>query len=214
MAAPVYGTTGEAKRDADQYLYLGDHPDHREQGEFWSASRCLACQDATLWHGTNIIWPARELVGPAPAADLPTPVRELYEEGRRVAAVSRRAGAALLRAALEQLVKELVPGPGTLNVKIGKLQGDVSPRLGRALDVLRDAGNGVLHDGVPEGVAAMVIAEAAQESEVFDYLCGVVNRLAEEAITAPRVDDELYGKLPESVRKAAEQRNARAAGTP
>lgn len=107
-----------------------------------------------------------------------------------------------------------MPGPGNLNVKIGKLQGDVSPRLGKALDVLRDAGNGVLHDGVPEGVAAMVIAEAAQESEVFDYLCGVVNRLVDEAITAPRLDDDLFERLPEGVRAAVERRNARASETP
>lgn len=210
MAAPTFAN-GAAKHDIAKYDHLGDRPDGQERGELWTASRCRACNDATLWHGNNIIWPARELVGPTPAADLPDQVRDLYEEGRRVAAVSRRAGAALLRAALEQLVKSLVPGGGNLNDRIGKLQGGVSPRLGKALDVLRHTGNGVLHDDVPDGVAAMVIAEAAQESEIFDYLCGVVNRLAEEAITAPRVDDELYDRLPQGVRAAAEQRNARTA---
>lgn len=208
MAAPTY-VGGRAKPEVETYNYLGDHPESRNHGELWTASRCLACNDATLWHGNNIVWPAPETIGPPPAADLPDQVRELYEEGRRVAAVSRRAGAALLRAALEQLVSVLVPGPGNLNIKIGKLQKEVPTRLGKALDVLRHAGNGVLHDGVPDGIAAIVIAESAGESDVFDYLCGVVNRLAEEAITAPRVDDDLFGKLPEGVRAGVEQRNAR-----
>jgi hypothetical protein len=89
-----------------------------------------------------------------------------------------------------------------------RLQSDVSKGLGKALGILHNTGNGVLHDDVPEGVAALVIAESEGESEIFGYLCGVVNRLAEEMITMSRIGNQLFELLPAGVRAGVDRRNA------
>jgi hypothetical protein len=177
--------------------------------EPWRASKCSSCESAALWHGSVLVYPALRSVGPPPSPDLPDTALELYEEGRQVAERSRRAGAALLRAALERLVKQLQPEGRTLNDKIGLLLPNVSAGLGMALDVLRDTGNGVLHDEVPDGVAALVVDESASSSsQVFDYLCDVVNRLTDELITRPKQDAEMFAKIPDGARAAIERRNA------
>ena len=174
----------------------------------WRASVCRSCDTPTLWRGDDIVWPLRVTVGPDPNKDIPEQALELYNEGREVAAVSRRAGAALLRAALERLINYIEPGSGRLNDKIGRLRERVSPGLAKALDILRDTGNGILHDEVPEGVAAVVVSESGDQSAAFDYLCGVVNRLTTELITTPLADDELFALLPDSVRAAIARRDS------
>lgn len=175
----------------------------------WTASRCPKCQRVAVWKGQDLIWPRVSAVGPAPAGGMPEDVQDLYEEGRQVAAISRRAGAALLRAALERLFEHIDSGGGSLNDKIGRLQAKVPAGLGQALDVLRTAGNGVLHEAIPSGVAALVIQEGSDQSSIFDYLCGVINRLVEESITGPARDNELFEQLPQQLKDQIARRDAR-----
>lgn len=215
FARRVVGTTGDARVEDVKV----DQPTARDltvtegrpQGPYgWKASQCFQCKDMTVWYSHEKIWPKVSEVGLSATLGMPPNVLELYEEGRQVAAISRRAGAALMRAALESLVKLIEPSNKTLFSKIGIIRDKVSPGLAQALDVLRDTGNGVLHDDVPSGVSAVVIEEGSvNQSAAFDYLCGVVNRLTEELITGPAQDERLFGLLPESVRSSIERRDSR-----
>ncbi|MEV0216126.1 DUF4145 domain-containing protein [Micromonospora sp. ALFpr18c] len=126
----------------------------------------------------------------------------MYQEAQSVAELSPRSAAGLLRLALQMLVDELVPGPGALDGKIGKLvaQG-LDPRIQRAMDVLRVIGNNAVHPGQIdlEGNASIVRS-----------LFGLLNLVIEQMISRPKHIDSIFDILPEGALEGIERRNLRA----
>ena len=67
-------------------------------------SLCAKCENATLWLDEKIIYPTARM-GPPANSDLPDNVKEIYEEASAIARLSTRAACALLRLAIEMLLK-------------------------------------------------------------------------------------------------------------
>ena len=83
-------------------------------------SRCEKCGALAVWMHERVIWPCIG-IAPPPSPDLPEEVRHDYLEASRIARESPRGAAALLRLAVENLCKSLVPVEKNLNDCIGAL---------------------------------------------------------------------------------------------
>ncbi|MFR9804811.1 DUF4145 domain-containing protein [Pseudonocardia sp. RS010] len=140
---------------------------------------------------------------------MPPDVAELFKEAAEVGAVSRRASAALARATLERLVKHLDTGErGTLNDRIGRLEGRVSSGLFQMLDVVRYTGNEVLHEQEAGDLAAIALDDSDGPALIEAFL-DCANRLVDELITRPAQDQQLWTMLPPSIAESIRKRSGR-----
>lgn len=177
-------------------------------GLTWQARRCQRCFRPTLWvaeEGTEsdwrLVYPPR-LSGQPAHPDMPYQILKVYQEAQSVAELSPRSAAGLLRLALQMLVDELLPGPGALDNKIGKLvaQG-LDPRIQRAMDVLRVIGNNAVHPGQ---------INLDEDASIVRSLFGLLNLVIEQMISRPKHIDSLFEILPEGALQGIERRNLRA----
>ena len=169
-------------------------------------ARCQACSKPTIWHidgntgmkEWTLVYPQGS-VAPPRATGMPTPVAEVYDEASQVAVASPRAATALLRLAVELLLKELGAEGKDLNQKVRWLvkQG-ASDNIQKAMDSVRVSGNNAVH-------ALQIIAD--EPSAVADLLFRLNNYLVETLITGKAEIQQFYDKLPEAVRKGIEQRD-------
>ena len=107
-------------------------------------SICSHCHDRTLWLGEKIIYP---LTGSAPPANsgLPDSIKRIYDEAAAIADQSPRAACALLRLAVEMLMKHLGE-TGGINESIGNLvKKGLDPTIQQSLDIVRITGNNAVH---------------------------------------------------------------------
>ena len=103
-------------------------------------SSCLHCKNATLWLAEKIIYPPTRM-SPPPNGDMPEDVHKVYEEAAAIANQSPRAASALLRLAIEILLKDLGEA-GTINEGIKNLvKKGLDERIQQALDIVRVTGN-------------------------------------------------------------------------
>lgn len=169
----------------------------------WRVTLCSSCDLPTVWRGNVRMYPRSSSVPPA-HPDMPPRSRELYEEARLVLQDSRRAAAALVRAALETLLKELDPSDRRKNLqtRIADLHGRINSSLWKALTALRVVGNDSLHGEEDELVAMYLTGDAAEIVEPFFV---ALNALVEELVTQPRKADEIYQLIPPEKREAAER---------
>lgn len=166
----------------------------------WAAARCGRCGEFSVWRDARMVHPAGS-TAPLAHDEMPDEARELFDEAREVIAISRRAGAALARASLERLLKKLDPEveKGDLAKRIELILPRVSSSLGKLLTVIRHAGNKSLHvEDYPDELTILVLDPG--EEEIVDYIFTAINNLVDELITRPRKADELYEKVPQSVR--------------
>lgn len=166
-------------------------------------STCTACGVEHLWWSGRIVHPPSR-GGVLANADMPDDVRTIYDEAREVAPISPKSAAALLRLALQLLVDELVEGKDNLNAKIGTLvRRGLSPRIQRAMDTLRIAGNESVHPGT---------IDLDDDSSMLEGLFVLMNLIVDEMISRSKHIDELYEALPDGPREAIERRDAKATG--
>ncbi len=159
-------------------------------------SFCINCNEALFWLAENIIYPP---IGTAPSAnsDLPDTVKELYDEAASIANQSPRAASALLRLAVEMLLKHLGE-TGSINDAIKNLVANgLDPKIQQSLDILRVTGNNAVHPGVVDF------------SDITDVqvLFQLINIIADTLITQPKQIQKTYENLPEDARKAIEKRD-------
>ncbi len=178
---------------------------------------CAACDRPSLWsmvpvgnsdigevYEWRLVWPISG--GPEPHDDMPATAVTHYQEARAVLGASPRAAAAILRVSAEALVQSLLSRDDvTLNDGIGELvrSGRIRSNVQKACDILRVTGNDVLHPGQ--------IDQRDTSTEVAGALFRLLNLIVEQAITEPRVVDELYSSLPSTKRDAIDRRDGRAA---
>lgn len=161
-------------------------------------SRCSHCENPTLWLSEKIIYPVVSTFPPA-NGDLPTDVKEVYEEAANIANQSPRAACALLRLALEMLLKSLGE-TGSINDSIGNLvKKGLDERVQQSLDIVRVTGNEAVHPGV---------IDFSDETDV-EMLFGLINVIAESLISQPKRIQNLYDNLPEKAREAIEKRDGK-----
>lgn len=161
---------------------------------------CSFCEGLSIWVGGKMILPSSGNV-PVPNMDLPESVVELYDEARNVLNSSPRSAAALLRLGIEKLLEHILASGKSINHDISKLVKEgLSPKLQKALDILRVVGNNAVHAGT---------IDINDNPEIASRLFVLINVIADDMITKPREIDELYNSLPESDRLTIEKRDAK-----
>lgn len=170
----------------------------------WHVSICYSCKKSSFWEGTKLVYPMPADVGfPEPSAEMPEGVLELYKEASAVFSVSKRASAALMRAAAEKLVYELtkdnLPPEAKLDGRIKFLSRSVSQDVFKALTIIRTVGNKVLHSKDEEVLAVTIFLNEDAEG-IPGILANSLNALVNEFIINRKLINEMYDRLPNSIR--------------
>ena len=164
-----------------------------------SASTCVACSAVAIWVGNSVVFPAQSQLDP-PNADLSAEVQALYNEAAAIHASSPKGAAALLRLAVQVLLKDLGQPGNNINDDIAALVADgLSPRIQKALDILRVVGNNAVHPGQ---------IDLDDDRDIASKLFRALNFIAEEMITKPKELDSIYEDiLPERDRNNIDRRD-------
>lgn len=162
--------------------------------------RCGACVRGSIWiqapdskkgknRTFNLVYPLVSVVD-EPNPDMPEDVKVEYREASLVVVHSPKAAAALMRLALEKLLRSFEKSSCSLSSVIQKLERSqrISKKSAQLADILRITGNNAVHPGV------MTLEDI---EEVCTGLFVLLNRLVEELISIPKRDQELIKKLPE-----------------
>ncbi|MNT00029.1 hypothetical protein D3C72_1344460 [compost metagenome] len=161
-------------------------------------SECVICKKRALWHEEAMLVPPVSNA-PPPHEDLPEHLLPDYEEARAILARSPRGAAALLRLVVQKLCVHLGEKGKNINEDIGNLvKSGLSPKIQKALDVVRVVGNNAVHPGQ---------LDLNDTPEFAVQLFKLINVTVEEMITLPNSIDELYGELPQSQREQIEKRD-------
>ena len=164
-----------------------------------SVSQCFNCKDISVWIHDKLVYPQR---GEAPPAnpDLPDDIRQDYEEASTILDLSPRGAAAMIRLAIQKFCKEVGQPGKNINDDIKTLVANgLSPRIQKALDVVRVIGNNAVHPGQ---------IDLRDDRATAETLFGLLNLIAEKMISEPKHVDEVYAALPEGALKAIEERDA------
>ena len=172
---------------------------------------CAKCDSASIWRtqldqSDNTILETKMLfpdvsVSIVPENDMPHDVRADFEEAKAVFQKSPKASAALLRLALQKLLKHLGEPGENINKDIGSLveKGKLNVGVQRAADTVRITGNNAVHPGVMNDEDIDYIA-----AKMFD----LINFIVKKTITEPREIEEIYNSTPEGARNAITRRDA------
>lgn len=161
---------------------------------------CLHCKGQSIWieQGSNneiegrMIYPDIPL-GPTPHEDMPEEIKADYLEALSIVSKSPRGAAALLRLALQKLLKELGEKGKNINNDIESLVKKGLPEeIQIALDTVRVIGNEAVHPGV---------LDLKDDQETAMMLFELINYIVEEQIARKKRRAEFMKKLPESIQK-------------
>ena len=160
-------------------------------------ANCQNCSNVTVWLKESMIYP-RWNAFPDPNEDMAPEIQGLYLEAAKIFQDSPRASAALLRLGVEKLCAQLGV-EGNLNASIGNLvkQG-LNLRIQQALDYCRVIGNNAVHAG-------RIMLE--EDSDRVAILFELINDIADEMLTKPKIMAEKYSSLPEETRLQIETRD-------
>jgi hypothetical protein len=128
----------------------------------------------------------------------------LLLEASDVGARSPRSAAALLRLALQTLLREL-SGQRDLNDAIAEMVSrGLSTRIQRAMEALRIIGNNAVHPGE---------IQIDDDPDMVESSFALLNVVVEDQIAQPAEIDELYEALPDRAREAVQCRDGDGDGT-
>ncbi|TCB83211.1 DUF4145 domain-containing protein [Acinetobacter sp. ANC 3791] len=132
---------------------------------------------------------------------MPDDVKADFEEAKSVFNKSPKAAAALLRLALQKLLKYLGQPGNNINNDIKNLvsNGILSSGIQKAADTVRIVGNNAVHPGIMNDEDVDYIA-----SKLFN----LINFIVKKTITEPKEIEELFSSTPESAREAITRRDA------
>ena len=161
-------------------------------------SLCSHCHRPTVWLGEQIIFPPVHTSPPA-SSDLPDSVQAIYKEAASIANQSPRSACALLRLAIEMLLKDLGEA-GTINDSIKNLvKKGLDESIQQALDIVRVTGNNAVHPGEID----------FNDSTDVQTLFGLINFIADDLITRRKKIDAMYNRLPETARAGIKKRDGK-----
>lgn len=162
------------------------------------ASVCAYCSQTSFWVGQELIYPLQTKL-PRPNSDLSNEIKEVYEEAARIADLSPRAACALLRLAIELLLKQLGV-TGTINDSIKKLvKKGLDVRIQQSLDVVRVTGNNAVHPGTID----------FNDTTNARHLFRIVNYIAHSLITQPKQIQEFFEDLPDEDKEKIYKRDGK-----
>jgi len=166
-------------------------------------SICRHCEKPCYWLDETLLHPSGG--GPPPNPDLGPQIIEDYNEARRIVNDSPRGAAALLRLCVQKLMVQLGEKGNNINDDIKNLVKKGLPvEIQRVLDIVRVIGNNAVHPGEFD-----IKDDLPTAMSLFELL----NQIAESMISQPNKIEELYGRLPESDKKAIENRDKKSGAT-
>ncbi|MFM2476405.1 DUF4145 domain-containing protein [Celerinatantimonas sp. MCCC 1A17872] len=152
----------------------------------FSVATCSSCGKFTLWVNKEIVYPKQTIL-PPPNDDLNEDIKALYLEASSILIDSPKGATALLRLALQKLLVQVGQSGRNINNDIKALVAEgLSPKIQKALDLLRVIGNNAVHPGQ---------INLDDNADIAQKLFGILNFIAEELITKPKELDDLYADL-------------------
>ena len=129
-------------------------------------------------------------------------IKSLYLEAATVFIDSPKGATALLRLALQKLLKQLGESGENINKDIKELVSKgLSSKIQQALDILRVVGNHAVHPGQ---------IDLNDNAEIALKLFQVLNFIADEMITKPKELEKLYDVIiPEDTKEHIKQRDGK-----
>jgi hypothetical protein len=175
------------------------------QGYRAQTARCVGCNNYSIWQDGKMVYPDSSGIE-SPNSDLSKDIQKDYLEAASIVNKSPRGACALLRLAVEKLcnhfLKENHPEielkDFDLHKKINLLiEKDLTTtarakRLYRNLHTIKIIGNEAVHPGELDLIG---------DSDTAKTLFSFINMIAEEMITAPKNEKELFNKLPQNKTK-------------
>jgi len=159
---------------------------------------CTHCDQYSLWVKEKMIYPEESGIQ-MPNPDLRDDIKADYNEARSIVNKSPRGAVALLRLCIQKLCEQLGQPGKNINDDIANLVKEgLPPDIQRALDIVRVIGNDAVHPGQ---------IGLKDDVETANRLFGLVNLIAQVMITQPDEIKQLYKTLPETKRKAIEDRD-------
>ncbi|MDE0092558.1 MAG: DUF4145 domain-containing protein, partial [Oligoflexia bacterium] len=163
-------------------------------------SFCSHCKKCSIWVNRQMVYPHLS-TAPLPIVEMPESVRELYNEARFIASQSPRGACALLRLAIQLLIKELGENDSNLNKAIGNLVKKGLPEtIQKALDSVRVVGNNAVHPGE---------IDIKDDPQIANSLFMLLNFISEKMITENNKVDAIYNSLPKKKLQAINERDNR-----
>lgn len=164
-----------------------DGVDYFKSVENLHLSQCESCDDIAVWVHKTLVFPPKHQ-GAEPNPDIPADIVYDIQEARSILTASPRGAAALLRLAIQKLLKHLGESGQDINKDIGSLVGKgLDPRVQQALDVVRVIGNEAVHPGD---------LDLRDDRDTVIKLLEIVNLIAMQMITVPNSVESLYKVLP------------------
>lgn len=165
----------------------------------FSVATCLACGGISIWVQKEIVYPKQTSV-PPPNVDLEQGIQDLYIEASTIVVDSPKGATALLRLSLQLLLKQLGKSGKNINHDIKDLVAEgLSPKIQKALDLLRVVGNNAVHPGQ---------IDLEDGRDIALRLFHVLNFIADEMITKPKELDLLYSDIvPEEAKMHINERD-------
>lgn len=152
----------------------------------FAVATCSSCDEFTLWVNKDIVFPKKTTLSP-PNVDMNEDIKSLYLEASSILVDSPKGSTALLRLALQKLLKQVGKSGNNINGDIKELVAEgLSPKIQQALDLLRVIGNNAVHPGQ---------INLDDNVEVAQKLFGILNFIAEELLTKPKELEQLYADL-------------------
>lgn len=179
---------------------------------FWHVI-CASCKQPHIWMQTDnyiqeldethnsgeLIYPVITIV-PLPSEDMPDNIKKDYLEAASIYQKSPRGAVALLRLGLQKLCVHLGGKGDNINNDLAALAKDelISKKLIKSADIIRIVGNNAVHPGT---------ISDDDFDDVSLKLFKLINMIVQQGITEPREVDDTFSTMPESARKAAEDRD-------
>ena len=188
------------------FIQLAEEANKRHMHEFvpenFSVATCSSCSNISLWVNEEIVYPKKTNIAP-PNEDMENKIKELYIEASLIVIDSPKGATALLRLALQLLLKQLGKSGKNINNDIKELVSDgLSPKIQQALDLLRVIGNNAVHPGQ---------INLDDDSTIALKLFHILNFIVDEMVTKPKELELLYSDIiPEETKEHINQRDGKA----
>jgi hypothetical protein len=164
-------------------------------------STCQHCGEFAVWLKEKMIFPLSSMA-PKAARDMPTDAKQDFDEARSVFALSAKSAAALLRLALQKLLKQLGEKGKNIDDDIASLVKKGLPvEIQKSLDIVRVIGNEAVHPGQ---------IDLKDNPDTAAALFALLNIIVDRMITQPKRIADLYSSLPKGKLDAIAKRD----GTP
>ena len=137
-----------------------------------------------------------------PNEDLNDEIKSLYIEASNILPESPKGSTALLRLGLQKFLVQVGKDGKNINNDIKELvEEGLSPKIQKALDLLRVIGNNAVHPGQ---------INLGDNSEIASKLFKVLNLIADELISKPKEITTLYDDIiPEETKEHINQRDGK-----